>query len=361
MNALVLLLAACSGSTAETGKAVDTGLGDSETGQAETSETADTADSGDTGETGETAETGDSDTEVDTAPPPCDRTLGWKYVAAGTYQTCGIHTDGCAECWGRGKEEDTGGDDTGGRYHWNGEDVPPEESFTSIAMIATPASSNSETPIGCGIRDDWSGVCWGNYHFGRRDIPEGTYAELAVIGSGGWGLHTEATIEHWGFDQVDPSGSFISVATSLWSTAFLTVEGELLVRDYDGVDEEYYLPGTYIDISMGSSYGCAISTDGSILCWDPQDPENAEFEYLTMDAPVGDWVGVCNVAGGLACALDSAGGAVCWDTNDTTWAAPADEVFTQIACGKAHVCGVTVDQRITCWGLDFNGETIPPT
>lgn len=125
MNPLTMLLAACTHHATETGKPGDTGIVDSDSGQTETA---------DTGETGETAETGDSDTAVDTAPPRCDRSLGWKYVAAGTYQTCGIHTDGCAECWGQGKEEDTGGYDTGGRYHWNGEDIPPSGSFTSIAM-----------------------------------------------------------------------------------------------------------------------------------------------------------------------------------------------------------------------------------
>ena len=362
MSALLLLLTiGCTprdtGASPPKDSPVDTGTTDSPGETAETDETSETAETADTAETGHTGETDDSDTGEDTAPPPCDRTLGWSHVACGLYQTCGIHTDGCAECWGRGEEEDTGGYDTGGRYHWYGEDQPPAGTYVALAMNASPIGP--ETPNACGILDDGSGVCWGSNRLGVNDVPEGTFIELAVWDEGAYGVGSDHVVQQWGYGY-PPEGTFTSVATGEHSVVFLQEDGQLDQLSISGRTQETAPPGTYVDIGMSDWYGCAIATDGSILCWHTTDPENAEYEHLTTDAPIGDWVDVCNIVG-AACALDRAGTAACWDSTSPEIIPPSDEIFTKIACGAAHICGVTVDNRIVCWGWDVYGETTPPT
>lgn len=360
MNILIFLLAAgCqprdSGRERTKDSPVDTGTIDS---QLDTGESGHSAETAETAETGDSAETADTDTGVDTAPPPCDRSLGWRYVACGKYQTCGIHTDGCAECWGRGEEEDTGGYDTGGRYHWYGEDQPPDGVFVHLAMNAAPVKP--ETPNVCGILDNGAAVCWGRTDYGVNDVPDGEFISVEVWEYGAYGLRPEGGVEEWGYGD-PPVGSFTQMATGKYHAVFLQPDGQLYQTAKAATDEESSPPGTFVDIGMGEWYGCAISTAGYILCWDPDDPDNAEYEDLTVNAPVGAWVDVCNLGGGLACALDDVGAAVCWDSDDAKWDPPSDDAFTHIACGWAHGCGVTIDNRIECWGSDHYGETIPPT
>jgi hypothetical protein len=126
---VVVVLVGCGPRETHPPKGSDTGSGDSAESGATESVDSDSADS-DTGapdsdsghaDTGETAETGDSE-----EPPPCDRSRPWIFVDAGMVQTCGIHDDGCAECWGIGEEQSSPDWDTAG-YHYEGEDQPPPE------------------------------------------------------------------------------------------------------------------------------------------------------------------------------------------------------------------------------------------
>lgn len=335
----------------------DTGTVDSPTDSAETAESGDTAETAETADTGETADT-DTDTGVDTAPPPCDRSLGWSFVACGYWQTCGIHTDGCAECWGRGQEDDdTSGYDTGGRYHWHGEDEPPDGTYTFLAMNASPMTN--ETPNACGILDDGSALCWGSNRYGVNDVPVATYNALAVWEYGAYGLREDGLIEEWGYGLAPP-GEYTAMATGEYHAVFLQPNGELYQIPKAGLGEEASPAGTYTDVGMGNMYACAISTDGTILCWDPDDPDNGPYESLTVNAPTGVWKDVCDLGGGDACALDIDGHATCWPHGDS-YPAPPDELFVQLACGASHACGITFDERLVCWGPDRYGETIPPT
>lgn len=104
----------------------------------------------------------------------------------------------------------------------------------------------------------------------------------------------------------------------------------------------------------------AVRGDGSALCWDRDDAENAEFEPMTVDAPAGPFTDICVLGGSEACALSAEGDVSCWLLGGV-YDPPEGELFDQLACGYAHACGVTPDGRIVCWGHDLYGETTPPT
>lgn len=357
---LLVLLAACS----HPGQDTTTKPHDTDTGLAPDSTAPDSETATDSRETGETAETGDSvdtDSGVDTAPPLCDRSLGWKFVESGESQTCGIHTDGCAECWGRGASEDYPYPDTGSPHHydWSGEDIPPPGDYVSIAMTAH-TTWEGETPNACGILSDGSVVCWGSAETRINDVPDGTFSHVTVSEFSACALDTTGSAVPWPdvADQAIPNGEFSDVEAG-YHFLLLTETGSLLATGF--YDTQIESPsGAFIDIGIGSEYPCAVGETGSVLCWNWSEPESAETCAITLAAPEGPFVDVCVLGGGLGCALDAAGYASCWMVGGT-FEAPADETFTQIACGASHVCGVTPDNRIVCWGEDYYGETSPPT
>lgn len=325
----------------------DSSREETDTGETDSHDTADSADS-------------DSDTNIDTAPPPCDRSLGWKYVAAGYEQTCGIHTDGCAECWGRGEAESHPELDTAWLYEWHGEDRPPPGDYASISMIAILTDDpDPSTPNACGIMADGSITCWGSDETGINDAPAGSFVDVAVWPYTASAIATDGSAYQWGSEGSAPAGSFLDVEGG-FDALFLLTDGTLLQTYPNGTPHFDAPAGTYIDIGLGEWYGCALKTDGSILCWDQFDPENAEFEDMTTSAPTGPFVDVCVANTSLGCALDAAGTVQCWP-NASEWTAPTDESFTQLACGAWHACGLTPDNRIVCWGWDSYGETSPPT
>jgi hypothetical protein len=96
VTVVIVGLLACSHQ--DSGPAVKPEGGD--TGTAPDSSTGESNSRRDDPDSGDTEGSNDSDSGGDSGPIAvvCDRTLGWKFVAAGYLQTCGIHTDGCAEC-----------------------------------------------------------------------------------------------------------------------------------------------------------------------------------------------------------------------------------------------------------------------
>lgn len=313
-------------------------------------------------DTGDSHSTDSDSTETaDTAEPPCDRSLPWRFVECGLYQTCGIHTDGCAECWGRGEAETTPPDDTGGGYHWWGEDLPPPGDYASISMVRS-LYDDPDTPSACGLLTDGSTVCWGRWvgpDFGPPDTP---LLDIAMWEEGAFAVTAEHGLVEWGvWSDEPPPGEFSAVEVGSGEVALLDLDGAVHLTNLTWSIEQPSPVGAFRQISEGARRGCGIRTDGSVLCWNPDDPENAEFEKMTLEAPSSSVTEVCVTGWEAACAILDGGEASCWPDAGDYWDPPAGETFSQLACGSSHVCGLTPDGRIVCWGDDYYGETIPPS
>ncbi|MYJ34726.1 MAG: hypothetical protein F4071_02130, partial [Acidimicrobiaceae bacterium] len=63
--------------------------------------------------------------------------------------------------------------------------------------------------------------------------------------------------------------------------------------------------GIYIDVSVGESHGCAVATDGTIVCWGADDAG-------LVDAPSG--------------------------------------TYKAVSASWSHSCAIATDDTITCWG-----------
>jgi alpha-tubulin suppressor-like RCC1 family protein len=124
-------------------------------------------------------------------------------------------------------------------------------------------------------------------------------------------------------------------------------------------------------VSAMWGYTCALTIAGEAWCWgsiagsmarrgSPPVRFGPDLSFASITA---GWYQVC--------AISPAGKAWCWGFNDDGrlgtgtvdddfHEAPrpvsGDHTFTSISSGVGHVCGLTVDREIWCWGLNQSGQ-----
>lgn len=149
---------------------------------------------------------------------------------------------------------------------------------------------------------------------------------------------------------------------------------------------------TFSQVDAYEDIACGIAAaDGHLECWgwmklescdaaklgcDPN-PECRQYLDYFMDPPAGSYVDVTVGSDKWACAIRDDLTVVCWgdvfqyvDENGTPVSGPyppqpegdplntipVDVTFLNIDAGKAHVCGLTIDGAIQCWGDDSLGQ-----
>jgi alpha-tubulin suppressor-like RCC1 family protein len=132
----------------------------------------------------------------------------------------------------------------------------------------------------------------------------------------------------------------------------------------------------FVQVCAGEEHSCALRADSSLLCWG----ENFNGEVGVGDsdarprpAPVGQ-LSFARVAcgGNVTCALGLEGTLYCWgdnfegqlgqgdrgrtpDRNQPT-RVPTDLLFQDVAVGQGHVCAVTRNGELYCWGRNTQGQ-----
>ena len=138
-------------------------------------------------------------------------------------------------------------------------------------------------------------------------------------------------------------------------------------------------------LSAGKYHSCGINTGGVIYCWGKNnDGQLGDGGTTESDIPVevaepsgGDSVKFKSLDLGddFTCALSEAGAAYCWGSNEisvskkqklgvaneaSTILKPTlvdtDLRFFSITSGGEHVCAVTLDQKLYCWGKNDEGQ-----
>ena len=104
-------------------------------------------------------------------------------ITGGLYHTCGIKTDGTAQCWGQTN---------------SGQSSPPSGvEFTQIA---------AGKYYTCGLQTDGTAQCWGQDVDGQSTPPSGVeFTQIAAGGSHNCGIKTDGTAQCWGRDQYGQS------------------------------------------------------------------------------------------------------------------------------------------------------------
>ena len=119
-----------------------------------------------------------------------------------------------------------------------------------------------------------------------------------------------------------------------------------------GPSEPLRVEGRGSTIASGWGFSCALTADGTPVCWGDDDgraspPPGVRFTSITG----GDAFG---------CGLRPDGSPICWGHDGDGQSSPLDDRFASISAGHNHVCGLRFDGLAACWGSDEDRKASPP-
>jgi len=294
----------------------------------------DTALVGDSGpDTGDSADTG-----------IVDRTAA--ALAAGGHHTCALDSDGGLDCWG----------------------------FDGGLGVSTPSVTENVAAVSAGYlftcahdgADSSLPTCWGDDAEGQASPTEAVTPLLAAGGAHACAEAAGGGVTCWGRStegQTTPDASLAGVDVSLLASGWLfsCAQGGAGVPPvcwgHDTLGQVSGVPATPMaDIALGQGFGVGLPEDlGPLACWG--DPD-----FCSLVDTVS--TGFTAITAGLdfACALQTDLTPKCWGTNENGVldALPSEEFTTLVAGpGSRHICGITTDDRVACWGLDTSGQASP--
>lgn len=319
-----------------------------------------------------------------TGGTPCDQTsvcvlvpklvtatVKFKSISVGTTHSCAVAVDGTGWCWGGGYSgKGILGD---GQYGQSNLPVAVQGGlrFQSISAGGT---------LTCGLSDAGQAYCWG---------------QAAYLGN-------ESSADALVPKLVAPSLKFTAMAVGVAHTCAIAIDGAAWCWGSnqfgelgDGVIGNMLAAGgarsrvpvavkggyRFQSITTGSGFSCGVTTEGDALCWGNNHVGELGFgqfsEPQSTPRVVSGGHGYTSVsAGGAAtCALAPGGRAMCWGGNwfgalgdGTSTAAQTgteqprpgpvktSDTFSRISVGGSHVCALTVQQTLKCWGDRARGQ-----
>ena len=164
--------------------------------------------------------------------------------------------------------------------------------------------------------------------------------------------------------------TYASVSAGWLHTCGVTIGGDVLCWGDDEDGAATPPEGAFTSVSAGSRYTCGVKADGSINCWGVEWFGNTAFcsngqsncreaEWNYQPIPTGRFTSV-SVGGGHICAIRIDESVSCWRQNSEGEATPPQGTFAQVDAGSSHTCGVKADGSVACWGFDNFGQAAPP-
>ncbi len=291
-----------------------------------------------------------------------DNALHFLRVSAGNRTSCGIAGVGIAYCWGDGTQGQLGTGSTTGTAR---PIAVSNQNFVSVNAIGMHTCAI--------INTSQAGFCWGQNNFGQ--VGDGTTTNAltpaAILGTVGFasGVSADHTCALdlqlrafcWG------RNNFGQLGIGSTDTLAHTLPAPVVIGGGS--------PTTWSNISIGLRHSCG--TSGTfIFCWgDNNDGKLGDGTNISRTVPtkVQSNVTFVSVSAGdlFTCALAADGSAYCWGQNTRgelgtggtvqTQFAPVPVAgglsFKQISSGGGHTCGVTsTTGELYCWGLNSSGQ-----
>ena len=285
-------------------------------------------------------------------------------LAAGELHTCALKTDGSVVCWGLNMFGQLG----------NGTTESQAAPGPVIGLSSGIAAITAGTYHTCALTLTGAVWCWGFNAFGQ--LGTGTTGQMPVVApepviglQGGasaiaagdshtCALMLSGTVMCWGANAAGQLGTW----TPAVQPVPVTVSGGL-----NGVEA----------ISAGWAHTCATTSGGGLACWGDntfgQLGDGEASGMMMTPTPVrGLGSGIQAIASGgrQSCAMLAGGAMVCWGANDFgqlgdgTTAGRALPVLVRtigsggarIAAGDRHMCALTPEGGVVCWGHNGYGQ-----
>jgi alpha-tubulin suppressor-like RCC1 family protein len=292
-------------------------------------------------------------------------------ISAGGRHTCAIATDSVPFCWGENAD---------GQLGVAGEATAELQ----IPGTAPMRSIGAGTSHSCGVRTDNQLVCWGSNRFGAVGGGVGRGVPPRFVGGAQRFLDVEASDER-------SCARTTAGRVMCWGAMWASTQGDTtftIIRDTPGLVTGL---GAMSAMDVGSNSACSVDVTGFIWCWEANlfgesgagpGPGSTTPRRVASDE---EFVSV-TVGTAHACGVTRAGTGYCWGSNrDFQIGATTTEYcasvrircttrpvqvsgkqrFTALSAGLGtHVCGVTNQFNLYCWGAGSfgqrgDGTTIP--
>ncbi len=289
-------------------------------------------------------------------------TSGVKALAAGSYYTCALTTNGGAKCWGA-NEYGQLGDGTTVTH------ITPTDAIGlsgGITALTTGWGHTCAQTASGGIK------CWGANAYGQlgngrvEDLttPEdvsGLTSGITALAAGG--LHTCARtasggVKCWGYNRYGQLGD----GTIAW--------GRSTPTDMSGLTSGVTM------LTAGESHTCALANGGGVKCWgENQWGQLGDGTTIQRGVPTDvdeltSGVTILAAKSYHTCVLTASGGVKCWGKNEYGQLGdgtaddrhtPVDVVgltsgMVALATGSDHTCALTANGKVKCWGENNDGQ-----
>ena len=291
---------------------------------------------------------------------------GWHSVSVGGAHACAIRLTGTLYCWGSNTSAQLGvGVARGvcGRRATACEGSP--RAIASSLRFTQVSAGQRHT---CAIAEDRSLYCWGESlefetsiegaPFVTRPARVMSGAQFLDVGAGAThtcAVRTNGIVYCWGQGLLGALGSGDTVS-SVAPAPIATSVHLTLVRS-------------------GRGRSCGIALDGALWCWGSEWESNGGgFDYFHQRLLPHRLNGTpamrdVSVSGSSLCALSLDGTSLCWESNafgqlgtgtvigsGTPMPVASDARFTSVSAGIIQSCGTTIDGQALCWGNNSFGQ-----
>lgn len=333
-------------------------------------------------------------------------TTTWRRVATGTGSTCAVKSDRTLWCWGI---------NTG--YALGRTNEPDVVVPTQFGTWSDWEDVSLGSYKGCGLRDGGKLYCWGSNSSGELGLGDtsprvtptrvgsGTWKQVALSFDHTCGIRTDHKLFCWGNNAEGQLGTHdrerrltpTKLSDSAWSHVSegasahrCAIRSDFLAYCWGsnshgqtaGATDETVptlVPGDieWKSIATGGTRSCGRSQANRLYCWGYSEYSGAlglggiNQTDVPTKVVASDWREI--VLGGSSCGLEADSDVVrryCWGdgwhgatglNNQNLYSTPkrrAGETiqFTSLAAGTWHVCGLTTDSELYCWGDNYDGQ-----
>lgn len=349
------------------------------------------------------------------APLVIDSGTLYQNVSAGAFHTCGITTGGVLKCWGNNSSGQLG----------SGDLLPPATPLVIVDLGTPYQNVSAGASHTCGITTGEVLKCWGDNFPGRlgNRLPTPSYTPLVIdsanlyaqISAGSThscGITLTGELKCWGRNStgelgnglsetshtpsvIDSTTGYQQVSAGTFHTCGINSTGSLKCwgdnnsnQLGNGQSIQSYSPlvidseTNYRQVSAGALHTCGITLTGVLKCWGKNIPgplDNGLFTNSSTPVVIDSLASYLQISAGLShtCGITSRSDLKCWGVNtygelgDGSQPAIPESakpllidsgiIYSQVAVGNSHSCGITVanvntDPILKCWGDNSKGQ-----